>query len=400
MYPHYETVESLIGERPPDDPVHCFRPQVVSAQARLFLDNFPGRVMYAVKSNPHPAVLDPLHAAGVRDFDTASLGEMALIRGRFSDAHCYYMHAVKSRGDISRAYDEFGIRHFVIDHPAELQKLYDVLSGSEVVAVARLATRSDQVAFDLSTKFGATIDEAAALLDAAADRGFKVGLCFHVGSQCLSPEAFRVAFADVRRTLEVSSAKIACLGVGGGFPVHYEGADPPPPVAFMQTIAGEFETLRLDGCELMCEPGRVLVAEGMSVLARVILRKNDRLYLNDGIYGSLHGMVIGVRFPVKLVRPGESAAPHDTAFIAYGPTCDGLDELPQRLMLPRDVREGDYLEFGCMGAYTVSLRTTFNGFYPDTFVTVDAPFRRLETQTVSTTATQEGWRQTQSIDNP
>ncbi len=331
--------------------------------------------MFAVKSNPHPAVLQWLHEAGIRDFDTASPGEMELVRGRFPEAKCYYMHAVKGRSAIARARHEFGIRHFVVDHPAELKKVRDVLGRADIVVMVRLATRSEQVQFDLSDKFGAPARDAAALLDAATAEGYATGLCFHVGSQCLSPHAFREAFDQVRKTLSASSTKIHCLDVGGGFPVCYEDADPPALQDFIDVIKSESAALSLEQCELMCEPGRALVAEGMSVLSRVELRKDRRIYLNDGIYGSLHGMVIGVRFPLKLVRPGVSAAAHDTEFFAYGPTCDGLDELPQRLLLPHDVREGDWIEFGCMGAYTLSLRTTFNGFYPDDFATIDAPFR-------------------------
>lgn len=336
--------------------------------------------MFAVKSNPHPAVIQWLHDAGILDFDTASPGEIELVRGRFPGARCYYMHAVKGRSAIARARHEFGIRHFVVDHPAELEKLADVLGGTDIVVMVRLATPGERVKFDLSAKFGASAESAAMLLDAAATQRYATGVCFHVGSQCIAPQAFKHAFNEVRKTLKACSAKIECLDVGGGFPVHYADTDPPPLEKFIDTIESEFASLRLERCELMCEPGRALVAEGMSVLTRVELRKEQRIYLNDGIYGSLYGMVIGVRFPLRLVRPGTGPLPHDTEFLAYGPTCDGLDELPQRLLLPGDVREGDWIEFGCMGAYTLSLRTTFNGFYPDDFATIDAPFRDLASQ--------------------
>ena len=373
-------MEELAKALSPEQPVYCFRPGVVAEGARAFLARFPGRVMFAVKSNPHPAMLRWLHDAGIRDFDTASPGEMELVRGHFPRARCYYMHAVKGRSAIARAHHEFGIRHFVVDHPAELDKLRQVLGRTKIVVMVRLATSSEQAKFQLSEKFGASVEDAAALLDAAAADGCATGLCFHVGSQCLAPRAFTDAFTEVRKTLKSCSAKIDYLDVGGGFPAHYADTDPPPLKNFIDTIESEFASLGLEQCELMCEPGRALVAEGMSVLTRVELRKDRRLYLNDGIYGSLHGMVIGVRFPVKLVRPGVRPVPYDTEFLAYGPTCDGLDELPQRLLLPGDVREGDWIEFGCMGAYTLSLRTTFNGFYPDDFASIDAPFRDLASQ--------------------
>ncbi|HSS65686.1 MAG TPA: type III PLP-dependent enzyme [Gammaproteobacteria bacterium] len=386
MYRRFKTVEELASTLSPEQPMYCFRPGIVAEQARAFLSRFPGRVMFAVKSNPHPAVLGWLHDAGIREFDTASPGEMELIRDRFPQARCYYMHAVKGRSAIARASHEFGIRHFVVDHPAELEKLRQVLGHEDIVVMVRLATRSERVKFDLSDKFGASVEDASLLLDAAAAEGYATGLCFHVGSQCLAPGAFADAFHQVRKTLRICRSKITCLDVGGGFPAHYADTSPPALEEFIEAIEREFASLGLENCELMCEPGRALVAESMSVLTRVELRKDRRIYLNDGIYGSLHGMVIGVRFPLKRVRPGISPVPHDTEFLAYGPTCDGLDELPQRLLLPGDVDEGDWIEFGCIGAYTLSLRTTFNGFYPDDFVIVDAPFRDPDRQSVSPAA--------------
>jgi len=377
VIPNFDSIESLAREIEPDEPVYCLRPAVIQAQAQRFSENFSGRVLYAVKSNPHPAVLDLLYAAGIRHFDTASLGEMRLISERFADARCYFMHAVKSRRAIARALDQYKIRHFVVDHPDELKKLREVAGKTDIVIMVRLATRGDDAQFNLSTKFGATPTAAVALLDTARGYSFETGLCFHVGSQCISTSAFDDAFADVKHVLSSTQAPISCLDVGGGFPVHYENIDPPPFEEFAETIRLGVRSLGISGCELMCEPGRALVAEGMSVLTRVHLRKGNRIYLNDGIYGSLHGMTIGVRFPMRLVRAYADVGAHDTEFLAYGPTCDGLDELPQRFRLPADVCEGDWIEIGCMGAYTISLRTTFNGFYPDTFATLETPFRNL-----------------------
>jgi ornithine decarboxylase len=377
VFRHFESIDSLVRDLAPDEPVYCLRPQVIRDQARLFLDSFPGRVLYAVKSNPHEAVLEWLHGAGIGDFDTASLAEMALVSDKLSGAACYFMHPVKSRTAIARAHREFGIRHFVVDHPDELAKIQGVLGTTDIVIVVRLSTKTEAAKFDLSSKFGTTPEIAARLLDAAATYGYATGLCFHVGSQCTSPQAFSDAFREVAKALKASAARIVCLDVGGGFPARYEDTSPPPLESYMAAIREGAGSLQLDDCELMCEPGRALVAEGMSVLTRVQLRKDQQIYLNDGIYGSFYAMVIGLRFPARLIRAGADPGLHDTPFVAYGPTCDGLDELPQRLMLPGDAREGDWIEFGCMGAYTVSLRTDFNGFYPDTLVTVDKPFREL-----------------------
>ncbi|MDX1512873.1 MAG: type III PLP-dependent enzyme [Gammaproteobacteria bacterium] len=376
MFPNFDSIESLVRECRPHEPVYCLRPSVIEAETRRFIEVVPARVLYAVKSNPHPAVLDILHAAGVGDFDTASPGEMRLVKDRFPGAKCYFMHPVKSRRAIADALREFGIRHLVVDHGEELSKLCEVTERRDLVVLVRLATRGTDARFNLSRKFGASPDDAAALLRAAHRHGFDTGLCFHVGSQCLSPAAFDNAFDDVRRVLESARSPISTLDVGGGFPARYEDARPPPLESFAAAIRRGAESLDA-GIELFCEPGRALVAEGMSVLTRVELRKDNRIYLNDGIYGSLHGMSIGLRFPLRLVRADAEPGPHDTEFVAFGPTCDGLDELPQRFRLPSDVEEGDWIEVGCMGAYTVSLRTTFNGFYPDRFATVEEPFLRI-----------------------
>lgn len=359
----------------PDEPVYCLRPAVMQSQARRFLNDFPGRVLFAVKSNPHPDVLDWLYAAGIRHFDTASPGEIRLVAGRLKDVACYYMHPVKSRQAISMALDEFGVRHFVVDHPDELKKMREIAGGRDIIIVVRMATRSKSAQFNLSEKFGASPEAAAELLDTARGHGFSTGLCFHVGSQCMSTSAFADAFADVRRVLSSTRATLTCLDVGGGFPAYYECLQPPRFEEFADTIRREAAGLNAPDMQLMCEPGRALVAEGMSVVVRIRLRKGDRIYLNDGIYGSLNGMTIGIRYPMRLLRGSGDTGPHDTEYLAYGPTCDGLDELPQRFKLPADAREGDWIEIGCMGAYTVSLRTGFNGFYPDTFVTVAKPFR-------------------------
>ena len=330
-----------------------------------------------MKSNPHPTVLDLLYSSGIRNFDTASPGEIQLIGERFPDASCYFMHAVKSRQAIALALETFRVRHFVVDHPGELDKLKQVAGKADIVVMVRVATRGGDAKFDLSAKFGATPEVAAELLDSAHDYGFETGLCFHVGSQCSSTSAFDHAFSEIRKVLSQTRAPISLMDVGGGFPARYEGAVAPPFEAFLDAIRRGAGSFGGNGVELMCEPGRALVAEGMSLLTRVRLRKENHIYINDGVYGSLLLMTIGLRLPLRLVRPDGAVGPHDTEYVVYGPTCDGLDELPQRFRLPPDVREGDWIEIGCMGAYTVSLRTTFNGFYTDKLVTVDKPFRTL-----------------------
>ena len=130
--------------------------------------------------------------------------------------------------------------------------------------------------------------------------------------------------------------------------------------------------------EIFAEPGRVLVADGCSLIVQVQLRKGEGLYINDGIYGSLSEMAqVDLRMPARVIRLDGEASDETRAFTLNGPTCDSLDVLPAAFDLAEDVREGDWIEIDQVGAYSFALATRFNGFYPETFVEVyDAPAAR------------------------
>jgi ornithine decarboxylase len=373
-FSHFRTPADMAANLRPDVPVYCVdRPALVEA-ARHFLSVFPGKVLFAVKCNPHPLVLDALYAGGIRDFDTASIGEIAQIGTRYTDALCHFMHPVKSPEAIRRAYDEFGVRHFVLDHAGELDKMASVLGADrrDTVAVVRLATPSKGARFNLSEKFGAPPATAAELLRRVAATGFLPGLCFHVGSQCLDPSAWTLALGMTRDILRDAGVGLHCLDVGGGFPVAYAEDSPPPLESFVDAIRAGIATLGLPpDCTVMCEPGRVLVAHAVSLVARVELATEDSVHLNDGIYGSLIGATIGIRWPVRLIRTAGPAANATRPFRVHGPTCDNLDTLPFPFELPGDTRAGDYVQIDRIGAYGSALRTAFNGFLPSRFVTVD-----------------------------
>jgi ornithine decarboxylase len=339
---------------------------------------FPGDVLYAVKANPAPLVLDHLYRAGIRHFDTASLSEITLVRERFPQASAYFMHPVKGWRAMRRAFEDFAVRHFVVDHVAELEKILTLFGSAarDLVILVRLKTSGGGALFDLSAKFGAEPDEAAALLQAVARVDCRPGLAFHVGSQCTEPQAYRDALALSGEVLAASGVAIACLDVGGGFPAVYAGAAPPPlPEAYMAAIGAGLAELALPpDCRLLCEPGRALVAGAMSIITQIHLRKDQSLYINDGIYGSLFGTTIGINFPARLLRPKGNVASETQDFRIFGPTCDSLDVLPRPFALPADARCGDWIEFGMQGAYSNALTTGFNGFLPETFVTVDDNF--------------------------
>ena len=363
----------------PTDPVYCVRPHAVREASARFVEAFPGRVLYALKCNPHPTFVESVVAGGVEAFDTASLSEVRQIRENWPTAACYFMNPVKSRAAITTARHVYGISHFVVDHVDELYKLSDQLgSDSDVVAVVRMTTEKDhRTTFHLAEKFGAEPPNAVALLREARALGFHTGLAFHVGSQCLSPEAYSHALKRAGEVIAHAGVPIVCLDVGGGFPARYGSTSVPTMEDFMAAIRVGLERLALPaGCEIIAEPGRALVAEGCSLLLQVHLRKGRRLYVNDGIYGSLSEVAAaGLHVPAELIRFNGDLSGAPQKFDLAGPTCDSLDIIHNVITVPDDVKEGDWLALHSMGAYSNTLVTCFNGFNPDTFVEVtdDAP---------------------------
>ncbi len=361
-------VDDLIAISRPEEPMHCLRPGVFVTIARDFVTAFPGDVLYAVKCNPEPAVLRALWAGGVRHFDCASPAEVALVRSMFPDAGIHFMHPVKARGAIREAWARHGVRDFAIDCADELAKLRTEVAATgvagELGVIVRLALPKGQAVLDLSGKFGAAADDAVALLRAARPLAARLGVSFHVGSQCLDPLAWRRALGLVGEVVRAAGVTIDIVDVGGGFPVAYPDVVPPPLGAFVAEIEEGFDRLGLPSAKLWAEPGRALVAGGGSVVVQVQLRRGDALYLNDGVYGSLADAgTLGFRYPVRLIRARDAA---DGAtlrpFRFYGPTCDSADVMEGPFLLPDDIAEGDWIEIGQLGAYGGCLRTGFNGF--------------------------------------
>lgn len=357
------SVDAAIAALRPEEPLHCLRPQAVTAAARAFVTAFPGDVLYAVKCNAEPTMLRAIAAGGVTHFDCASDAEVRLVRSLFPDAAIHFMHPVKSRGAIRSAWRDFGVRDFVLDTDAELTKiLAETGGGDELGLVVRLALPKGNAAYDLSGKFGAAPADAAALLRAARPHAARLGLSFHVGSQCTDPAAWTRALALATEVIAASGVAVEIVDVGGGFPVAYPGSEPPALAAFMAAI-GDGAALLPEGVRLWAEPGRALVAGGASVVVQVQQRRGDALYVNDGVYGALSDAgAPGFRFPHRLVRPDGAASEVMRVFTLFGPTCDSADVMRGPWMLPADVREGDWIEVGQLGAYGTALRTAFNGF--------------------------------------
>jgi ornithine decarboxylase len=373
----FADARGMVAALQPSYPVYCLKPEALRQAARRFIDLFPGRVLYAVKCNPHPLVLKALWAGGIRHFDTASLPEIAMVRESFREAGIYFMHPVKARAVIKTAYRVYGVDSFIVDHEDELAKVLDETDGGDGLTIfVRLKTPQVEGTFyHLSDKFGAEPDAAAELLKDAHEQGCQTGLAFHVGSQCADPAAYIRALELVGQVTDAAKAELSALDVGGGFPGYYDGTQAPPPEDFISVIEMGVARLGLRrDCVLMCEPGRALVADGCNLVTQVQLRKGDKLYINDGIYGSLSETVdAGVQYRARLIRLVGEPSAELRPFILNGPTCDSLDVLPKPFQLPADVREGDWIEIEQTGAYTNALATHFNGFHPETFVEIGPP---------------------------
>jgi ornithine decarboxylase len=355
-------VADLARQRPVQ-PVTLFRPHAARRAARFFVEKFPGRSLYAVKANPSPDLLRILWDAGVTHYDVASIAEVRLVAETLPEAVQCFMHPVKAEEAIAEAY-ALGVRTFSLDTMEELEKIVRAtLGASDLALCVRIRVSSDHSKLSLASKFGAEPDEMKALLFATRQAADALGICFHVGSQAMTPAAYAEAMERVRAAIVEAAVTVDIVDVGGGFPSVYPGMEPPPLEAYFDVISRAFESLPISySAELWCEPGRALCAEYTSLLVRVEKRRGDQLYINDGAYGALFDAAhIGWRFPVKLVRDQDSEA-RDVAFSFYGPTCDDLDHMAGPFHLPADVGPGDYIEIGMLGAYGCAMRTAFNGF--------------------------------------
>jgi ornithine decarboxylase len=356
-----------IARKRPVQPVTLIRPHAARRAARFFAEKFPGRSLYAVKANPSPDLLKVLWESGITHYDVASIAEVRLVAETLPEAVQCFMHPVKAEEAIAEAY-ALGVRTFSLDTLEELDKIVRATSSHGVEAsdlnlCVRIRVSSDHSKLSLASKFGAEPDEMKALLFAARQAADALGICFHVGSQAMTPAAYAEAMERVRAAIVEAAVTVDIVDVGGGFPSVYPGMEPPALEAYFDVISRAFEDLPVSySAELWCEPGRALCAEYASVLVRVEKRRGDQLYINDGAYGALFDAAhIGWRFPVKLVREEESGV-RDMAFSFYGPTCDDLDHMAGPFHLPADVGPGDYVEIGMLGAYGCAMRTGFNGF--------------------------------------
>ncbi|QIG53163.1 type III PLP-dependent enzyme [Altererythrobacter sp. BO-6] len=365
----YPDAKAVVRDLAPDEPVILNRPHAAARAARFFIEKFPGKPLYAVKANPTPELIETLWGAGITHYDVASIAEVRLVRGLLPKAVLCFMHPVKTPSAIREAYFEHGVRTFSLDSVEELEKIVDACRDPQTGEPARdlrLAVRlrvsSEFSELSLASKFGCDLIEAPQLLQQTRQHCDWLGVCFHVGSQAMSPFAFVQALDRTRAAIAEASVVIDMIDVGGGFPSSYPGLEPPPLEDYFAMIAKHFEALPIAyNAELWCEPGRALCAEYSSMIVKVEKRRGEELYINDGAYGALYDAAhVDWRFPVAALEDDLRDPEMDFAF--YGPTCDDADYMQGPFALPSDIQAGDYIEIGMLGAYGAAMKTGFNGF--------------------------------------
>lgn len=364
------------------EPFFAFRPHSLQASVEFFKKHFNGTIFYAIKTNPETHVLKQLYQLGIDSFELASISEIALVKSLFPNANCYFMHPVKPRLAIRDAYFMYGVRDFAIDSEAELNKILEETQNAKDLSLhVRISIPNTYAEHSLADKFGINMINAPVLLKIARVVAAKLGICFHVGSQCMHPDAYRIAIRMTRDLIRPLRFNIDTLNVGGGFPSIYPGLIPPPLDQYFKAIREEFAIFnRNRNIQLFSEPGRALVAESTSLIVQVLLRKGDALYINDGIYGALFDAGFPkLIYPVQLITTDVLEPNNLTAYRFYGPTCDSLDQMHGPFYLPNNVKEGDFIEIGQLGAYGRTLATGFNGFShrPEVCIVEDEPLMTL-----------------------
>ena len=372
----FKSVEELINQLRPDKPVYCIRKKSILSTSKFFQKKFPGKILYAVKTNPHPEVIKTLIKSGINQFDIASIEEIKAIKKFSQTAKCSFMHTVKSHESIKDAYFKYGVKTFALDTKDELIKIIESTSGAKDLELfVRVAVSNEHAEIDLSKKFGALNSEAAGLLRLVKQCANKIGLSFHVGSQCMHPISYAKGISEIGNIIKKTKIVPDYINVGGGFPTIYPDLIPQSLDNYFLEITKSLENLKLNNLpEIICEPGRALVAESGSTIVRVNLRKRQKLYINDGTYGTLFDAgTPNIVYPSKMIKDSthKIISKKLTAFDFYGPTCDSMDYMKGPFLLPNNIKENDYIELGQLGAYGLTFRTQFNGFFSNEIYEVE-----------------------------
>ena len=377
----FKSVNELVNTLNPDYPVYCIRSEEIKKSVKFFKENFPGKILYAVKTNSHEKVIKQIISNGINDFDVASLNEIKLINKINPKVNLHFMHTVKSKESISSAYFNYGVKSFSLDNKDELRKILEATNQArDLKLFVRIAISNEHAEIDLSRKFGALPSEALGLVRLCREHSKKLGISFHVGSQCMHKISYTKGIKEIENIIKKTKIVPDIINLGGGFPAIYPDLKPEPLINYMDEIKKSLSNLKLDKLpEIICEPGRAIVAESGSTIVKVILRKKQSLYLNDGTYGTLFDAgVPNFVLPTKMITDGRIQSKKLTAFNFFGPTCDSLDYMKGPFLLPNNIKEGDYIELGQLGAYGLTFRTNFNGFYSNEIFEVnDKPIMSL-----------------------
>ena len=370
----FKSVDELVSQLKPEKPIYCIRKKSIQLASTYFRNKFPGKILYAVKTNPHPEVLKTIVESGIENFDVASIQEIKDIRAIDPNAKCSYMHTVKSRESIRDAYFNHNIKTFSLDTKDELIKIIESTNhASDLELFIRIAVSNEHAEIDLSKKFGALASEASGLLRLTKQYAKKTGLSFHVGSQCMHPISYVKGISEVGNIIKKTKIIPDYINIGGGFPAIYPDLVPQSLDNYFEEIKKGLENLKLEKLpELICEPGRAIVAESGSTIVRINLRKKQKLYINDGTYGTLFDAgTPNIVYPSRIIKTGKIISKKLTAFDFYGPTCDSMDYMKGPFLLPNNIKENDYIELGQLGAYGLTFRTQFNGFYSNEIYEVE-----------------------------
>ena len=377
----FKSVDELVSQLKPERPVYCIRKKSIHIASKTFQNKFPGKILYAVKTNPHPEVLKAIVESGIENFDVASIQEIEDIRRISPHAKCSYMHTVKSRESIKKAYFNHDIKAFALDTKDELIKIIESTNhAKDLELFVRVAVSNEHAEIDLSKKFGALGSEASALLRLSKQYAKKIGLSFHVGSQCMHPISYSKGIREIGNIIKKTKILPDYINIGGGFPAIYPDLVPQSLDNYFEEIIIGLKNLKLEKLpEIICEPGRAIVAESGSTIVRVNLRKKQKLYINDGTYGTLFDAgTPNIVFPSRLIKSGKIISKKLTAFNFYGPTCDSMDYMKGPFLLPNNIKENDYIELGQLGSYGLTFRTQFNGYYSDEIYEVqDSPIMTM-----------------------
>ncbi len=341
----------------------------------IFKENLPRvQAYYAVKANPDPVIVKTLFEAGA-SFDVSSIAEFNIAFDNIKDLseqeqqqwiwdNIIYANPIKAEETL-RELDKYQPL-MTFDNREEVFKIRDHAPNARVVLRLRVSNAGAMV--ELSSKFGASHDEALELIFEAVNAGLTVaGLSFHVGSQTTNFEnymqAINMAALIFQEVKERGYDKMDLLDIGGGFPAPYdESVKPFSELA--KRINTELDRLIPDDIKIIAEPGRFMVATTATAVSKIIGKavRHGKLcyYIDDGVYHTFSGVIFDhCQYHFDAFKEGPTQI-----CTVFGPTCDGLDVISMTEELPEDLQRGDLLSSKNIGAYSGATSTYFNGFPP------------------------------------